>query len=118
MRTEVVTNDSSALVLTKGMVSVMYAYVGHYFSPFRGRKVRVVQRPPGIRCTTHGLLTLCFSVRSLRSNPSEPRFLDEENVVRVIFVQERMSCLIASPHVYTREGVIRHWETEPLGSGT
>ena len=80
--------------------------------------MRVVQRPPGIRRTTHNLLTLGFSVRSLRSNPSEPRFLDEENVVRVIFIQERMSCLIASPHVYTCEGVFRHWETEPLGSGT
>ena len=78
--------------------------------------MRVVQRPPGIRRTTHNLLTLCFSVRSLCSNPSEPQFLDEENVVRVI--QERMSRLVASPHVYACEGVLRHWETEPLGSGT
>ena len=118
MSAEVVTNDPSALVFMKGVISVMYAYVSHNFSSFGRRKVRVVQRPPGIRRTTHNLLTLGFSVRSLRSNPSEPRFLDEENVVRVIFIQERMSCLVASPHVYTCEGVFRHWEMEPLGSGT
>ena len=118
MRAEVVTNDPSTLVFTKGVISIVYPYVGHYFSAFGRGEMWVVQRPPGVRCTTHDLLTLGFSVRSLRSNPSEPRFLDEENVVRVIFIKERVSCLVASPHVYTCEGVFRHWETEPLGSGT
>ena len=86
MRAEVVTNDSSSLVFTKWVFSIMYTNVGHNFSTLGRRKVWVVQRPPGIRCTSHDLLTLGFSVRSLSSNLSEPRFLDKENVVRVIFI--------------------------------
>ena len=108
MRAEVVTNDPSALVFTKWVVLVVYMYVSHYFRSFGRREVRVVQRPLGIRCTTHDLLTLSFIVRSLCSNPSEPRFLDKENVIRVIFIKECMSCLVASPHVYACKGVLRH----------
>ena len=62
VRTEVITNDPSTLVLTKWVVSVMYVYVSHYFSSFGRREVRVVQCPPGVRCTSHNLLTLGFSV--------------------------------------------------------